>query len=132
MVEQVLWKKTLSHPLYLPLYIQFLYVRLFMEPPEPCIFQSPAGFGGRCPSAYLPSHSSGNVPAPSARDGDGDLWCRYHVRTDYRPSSGRMDHGQLVLALDILHQCPYRNHLNPDDPVFYYRPSLHATNKNED
>ena len=65
-----------------------------------------------------------------------DLWVaanyRDNVRAYYRPPPQRLDHRQLVMALDILYQCPHRHNLYTHDYVLYNRPSLYEEDEDED
>src|SRR5438034_1041406 len=56
----------------------------------------------------LASDPLGDLPAPSAGDGDGALGRRDHAGPDPRPDPRRLDRRQLVVAVDLLHQPPDR------------------------
>ena len=51
-----------------------------------------------------------HVSAAEARDGDGRVWHGDPCRADSRPDARRLDHRQLFLALDFLHQRAGRLH----------------------
>ena len=50
-------------------------------------------------------------PPQTARPGLRALRRRRHRCADRRADAGRLDHRQLLLALDLLHQCSHRHHL---------------------
>ena len=49
-------------------------------------------------------HPAGELSAPASRHGHGRLRHRRRRSSDHRPHPGRMDHRQLLVALDLLHQ----------------------------
>jgi hypothetical protein len=63
-----------------------------------------AGGGRRSAAARLAGHSGGELPARKTRHGDGHLRHGRGGGPGDRAHSGRLDHGQLLLALDFLHQ----------------------------
>jgi hypothetical protein len=69
----------------------------------------PAGHRRRPAHADVPGHHVGDLPVPSAGHGDGRLGHGDHDGADLRADAGRLDHGQLVVALDVLHQRAHRH-----------------------
>ena len=65
----------------------------------------PAGRRRRRTSADFASHPGGELLAQEAGHGDGDLRHGRGGGADHRPHAGRLDHRQLFVALDLLHQC---------------------------
>jgi DHA2 family multidrug resistance protein len=58
----------------------------------------------RCVPADCAIHHAGKLSQGKARHGDGRLWHRRGDCADHRPGARWLDHGQLQLALDFLHQ----------------------------
>ena len=63
-----------------------------------------AGPGRRRPRAQRAGHPGGYLSDREARAGVRALWHGGGVRAGHRPHPRRLDHGQLQLALDLLHQ----------------------------
>jgi len=77
-------EENVSDLFYLPFYIQFLYVRLFMESPEPCIFRVLQGLGAALFSPFHRLFFLKHFQLVNT-DGDGHLRRRHHVRTIIGP-----------------------------------------------
>ena len=58
----------------------------------------------RRPAAAVAVGAAGNVPAEEAWHGDGGVRPGHHHRAHPGPDARRLDHRQLHLALDLLHQ----------------------------
>ena len=69
----------------------------------------PAGRGRRRAAAHGAGHHGRLVRAPQARPGLCPLWTGRRARALHRPHARRLDHRQLLLALDLLHQHPGRH-----------------------
>jgi len=68
-----------------------------------------SGPRGRRIAAIGAIHSGGHVSAGKTWTSLCSLWIGRRHRTDRRPDSGRVDHGQLRLAVDFFHQHPNRH-----------------------
>jgi len=87
------------------------FLRPLRHGPEPAAaYHSPhpAGHRRRRPSAAGAGRAPGKLPAGEARPGHGGLRDGDSRGADHRPHPRRLDHGQLFLALDLLHQRPDR------------------------
>src|SRR5262249_4685607 len=73
-----------------------------------------AGDGGRGDDPVLTGHSDGDLSARRAATRDGGVGDGADGRTDPRSDAGRLDHRQLELALEFLHQFADRNDRDPD------------------
>ena len=70
---------------------------------------------------------------PDRTDGNGHGHLRHggNHRAHYRAHARRVDHGQLVLALDILHKHSYRRHRGHHGLFLHRRSPLHEEGKDE-
>ena len=84
----------------------------------------------RRPAAAGAGGAAGNLPAQEARHGDGRVWAGHHPRAHPRAHPRRLDHRQLHLALDLLHQPARRHLLAADDQPVRHRSRLHGKHKN--
>ena len=68
-----------------------------------------AGARRRRAATRLAGHPGGELPARKAGHGHGDFRHGRGGGAGHRPHAGRLDHRQLQLALDLLHQHPHRD-----------------------
>ena len=66
------------------------------------------GHRRRAAHAAVAGHHVGDLPAPAARHGHGGVGRGHHDGAHLRPHPRRLDLGQLVVALDLLHQPAHR------------------------
>src|SRR3972149_4274922 len=77
-------------------------------PGDARLLPRPAGDGRGGAAADVAGDPPGDVPSEGARDGDGDLRRRRHVRPHRRTPDGRVHHGRPLVAVDLLRQNPDR------------------------
>ena len=82
------------------------------------------GPGRRRAPAVQPGRAAGQLPAREAGRGHDDVRHRGPARAGRRPDAGRLSHGQLRLALDLLHQSPGRRPRLPGELLPGRRPGL--------
>ena len=68
-----------------------------------------AGCGRRRLAAHGTSHLSGYLPSAAARFGVRSIWDYGHHGAHHRTHVGRLDHLQLLVAMDFLHQSSGRH-----------------------
>ena len=74
------------------------------EPRAPGRRSGPPGPGRRPSDPPRAGDPARGLPAAPAWDGDGHLGARHHGRADRGPDGRRLDHRELLVALDLLHQ----------------------------
>src|SRR5579875_2128322 len=89
-----------------------------------CAVSPAAGVRGGGNAALFASHHDGNLSARRAADGDGDLVDGDFGGTGLRTDDRRLDHRQLVVAVDLLHQCANRPNRHRDGKPISARSSL--------
>ena len=92
------------HVLRCALHRQFFSLRICAEPGLAGFLPRVAGRGRRSASAGVAGNSGGKFSARKTGTGNGVLRNGRGARSGHRANAGRMDHGQLQLALDFLHQ----------------------------
>ncbi len=95
------------------------------QPRVPHLLPHPAGPYRRRLAAARPSRPARDLPAQAARNRHGGLRPRHYPRAHPRPHARRLDHRQLLLALDLLPQRADRCDLRPHDERFRPRPALY-------
>ena len=88
------------------------------------VFPHLAGGGRRRASADFAGDPGGKLSQGKAGHGDGGLWDGCGRGAGRRSYAGGLDHGQLHLAMDILHQYPCRGAFPPADRSAHLRPAL--------
>ena len=73
------------------------------------------GSGRRRTPAFQPGNPPGQLPARETRRCPDDVRHRGPAGAGRRPDPGRLSHGHLQLALDLLHQSPCRRHRLPGE-----------------
>ena len=84
-----------------------------------------AGPDRRRPATSGPGGPAGDIPSQAAWLGHGRIRTGHHPRAHPRSHARRLDHRQLLLALDLLSQPSRRHHLGDDDQRLRARPALH-------
>ena len=85
------------------------------------------GRSGRGDGAVVAGDPDGDVPAQRTADGDGDVGDGADGRADHGADARRMDHRQLELALEFLHQPADRRRGVPDGVDLRSRPGVPAS-----
>ena len=93
-----------SHPLHHHFYHRVSPMRSGAEPTDTDPRPHFAGNGRRCASADRAVRIAREFPAGQTRCGDGAIRHGRRGGADHRPDPRRLDHGQLFVAVDLLHQ----------------------------
>ena len=80
----------------------------------------------RRPAAAVAIGAAGNLPAEETRHRDGGVRPGHHHRAHHGADARRLDHRQLHLALDLLHQSARGHPLAADDQPVRRRSALPA------
>ena len=122
-------RKRFYHDLRGHLHRLFLPVRHCSQPRPAGLLPHLAGRGRRRAAADFAGDSGGKLSQGKTGHGDGGLWHGRGRGAHHRSHAGRLDHGQLHLAMDFLHQHSRRRPLPPDDRVPHLRPALPGAQK---
>ena len=85
----------------------------------------PPGRRRRSAPAHRPGRAHGELSARPARHGDGRLRDGRDRRAHPRPDARRLDHGQLLVAVGLLHQPARGRARDPDGARLHRGPAVH-------
>src|SRR5271155_3845958 len=116
--------QTLLYVLRRALRRQQLLVRSRSQPRHVDFLSRPARRGGRRPATQRASHPRRHILSLQTRHGLRRVRHGRGSRARDRPQQRRLEHRQLQLALDFLHQRPHQPHLSLPHPSPRGRPTI--------